>query len=65
MSNPLTSPAIFEEKSDASKRVIRVIPDFPAMTFSHASETVLPTGEIMPNPVMATLRLDKTTPMNH
>jgi hypothetical protein len=29
---------------------------------AHASETVLPTGEMMPKPVTTTLRFDKVTP---
>src|SRR5690606_22032392 len=34
------------------------MPPRPARMFPQASATVLPTGEIMPNPVMTTRRLD-------
>src|SRR6185369_1126077 len=51
-----TSPAICVVKADASKRVILVIPDFPARMLAHASATVLPTGQMIPKPVMTTRR---------
>ncbi len=46
----------------ASKRLILVMPEMPARMLAQASATVLPTGEMMPNPVMTTLRRDKLPP---
>ena len=62
-SNPFTSPAIWAVNADASKRVMRVMPDVPARMFFQASGTVFPTGEMMPSPVTTTLRLDKLAPV--
>jgi len=42
--------------------VILVIPDFPATMFCQAAGIPIPTGEMIPSPVMTTLRLDKLTP---
>jgi hypothetical protein len=52
----LTSPATWEESTEASNLEIRVIPDFPAMRFAQPSLTLLPTGETNPKPVTTTLR---------
>src|SRR5439155_267006 len=49
-------PAIWLESRDASKRVMRVMPDFPARALSQACWTVLPIGQTMPSPVTTTLR---------
>src|SRR5512147_2159750 len=59
-SKPFTSPAIWQAKAAASKRVIRPIPDLPATRLLHASSTVFPTGQMMPSPVTTTLRRDTT-----
>ena len=56
MSKPLTSPAICAGNADASKRVIRSMPERPATRFSQAEERSLPTGLTMPRPVMTTRR---------
>jgi hypothetical protein len=61
-SKPFTSPAIWEVKAEASKRVMRVMPEAPARMFFQASGTPLPTGEMMPSPVTTTLRLAKLAP---
>src|SRR2546422_1340128 len=55
-SNSFTSPAIWLESRDASKRVMRVMPDFPARALSQACWTVLPIGQTMPSPVTSALR---------
>src|SRR2546425_8775932 len=55
-SNSFTSPAIWLESRDASKRVMRVMPDFPARALSQACWTVLPIGQTIPSPVTTTLR---------
>src|SRR6266513_3211920 len=55
-SNSFTSPAIWLESRDASKRVMRVMPGFPARALSQACWTVLPIGQTMPSPVTTTLR---------
>ena len=55
-SKSFTSPAIWLERRDGSKRVTRAMPDFPARTLLQASGTVLPTGLMMPSPVTTTLR---------
>jgi hypothetical protein len=44
--------------------VILVIPDFPATMFCQTVGIPIPTGEMIPSPVMTTLRLDKLTPPN-
>src|SRR5258706_15288303 len=51
-----TSPAIWLDRRDGSKRVMRVMPDFPARAFAHASATPLPMGQTMPRPVTTTRR---------
>ncbi len=61
-SKPFTSPAICELKGEGSKRVMRVMPDWPARMLFQASGTPIPTGETMPRPVTTTLRLDKFAP---
>jgi hypothetical protein len=48
----------------ASKRVILVMPDFPATMFCQADGIPIPTGEMIPSPVTTTLRLDKMAPSN-
>ena len=53
----LTSAAIFTGRREASNKVIFPTPLFPFLTFSYASLTVFPTGEIQPIPVITTLRL--------
>ncbi len=55
-SKSFTSPAIWQERREGSKRVTRVMPDFPASTLRHASATLLPTGLMTPSPVTTTLR---------
>src|SRR5437588_12070776 len=55
-SKSFTSPAIWLESRDASKRVMRVMPGFPARALSQACWTVLPIGQTMPSPVTTTLR---------
>jgi hypothetical protein len=42
--------------------VILVMPDFPATMFCQTAGIPIPTGEMIPSPVMTTLRLDKFTP---
>jgi len=61
-SKPFTSPAIWDENGAASKRVIRVIPDFPATMLDQASCAVFPAGQTVPNPVITILRLDNCAP---
>ena len=61
-SKPFTSPAIWQDSRDGSKRLILVMPELPARMLAQASVTLLPTGEIMPNPVITTLRRDKFAP---
>src|SRR5512146_801140 len=56
MSKPFTSPAIWQPKLVASKRVMRATPDRPATRLSHATATSLPTGLITPSPVTTTRR---------
>src|SRR5687768_2967375 len=58
----LTSPAIRVGKVLASKRVIGPMPDLPATMFDQAVATPIPTGEMMPRPVMTALRLAKGIP---
>src|SRR3982750_4794619 len=53
----LTSPAICVGSALGSKRVMRVMPDFPAMMFVHDSAMPIPTGDTMPRPVTTNLRL--------
>src|SRR5688572_6583997 len=55
-SKPFTSPAIWLERREGSKRVTRVMPDLPATALCQASATVLPSGQTMPRPVTTTLR---------
>src|SRR5262245_25397309 len=55
-SKPFTSPAIWLARRDGSKRVMRVTPEVPASARSQASETLLPSGLMMPSPVTTTLR---------
>src|SRR5215813_6750700 len=55
-SKPFTSPAIWLARREGSKRVMRVTPGVPASARSQASETVLPSGLMMPSPVTTTLR---------
>src|SRR6185503_10496700 len=55
-SKPFTSPAIWLASREGSKRVIRVMPGVPARARSQASETVLPSGLMIPSPVTTTLR---------
>src|SRR5688572_18738091 len=55
-SKPFTSPAIWQARRAGSNLVMRVMPDWPASAFFHASSTVLPIGQMMPRPVTATLR---------
>src|SRR5687767_7374447 len=57
-SNPFTSPAIWDASADASKCVIRVMPDSPARIFAQAVCNPIPTGDTMPRPVTTTLRRD-------
>src|SRR5881394_3638711 len=51
-----TSPAIWLDRRDGSKRVMRVMPDLPASAFAHASATPLPIGQTIPRPVTTTRR---------
>src|SRR5712692_9211192 len=51
-----TAPAIWLARREGSKRVMRVIPDFPASALSQASWTLLPRGQTTPRPVTTTLR---------
>src|SRR5438046_3537911 len=53
---PLTSPANWQAKLDASKRVIGAMPVRPATRLAQPSSTVLPTGLIRPRPVTTTRR---------
>src|SRR3989338_506032 len=53
---PLTSPAIWQEKLDASNLVMRSMPDLPARMLAQDSDTVLPTGLMQPRPVTTTRR---------
>src|SRR3990172_5810801 len=62
-SNPLTSPAICAEKAAGSKCVMREIPGLPARMLDQASVTVLPTGLMIPRPVMTTRRRDNAAPL--
>jgi len=62
-SKPFTSPAICDENGVGSKRVMRVMPDFPARMLDQASDTPTPTGATMPRPVTTTLRLAKLAPI--
>src|SRR5216110_3001099 len=48
-----TSPAIWLDRRDGSKRVM---PVFPASAFAQASATPLPMGQTMPRPVTTTRR---------
>src|SRR6185312_2222317 len=52
-----TGPPKRTGKADTSKRVIGPIPLSPCRIASHADFSVLPTGEMMPRPVMTTRRL--------
>ena len=63
-SKSFTSPAICAAIELASNWVILVMPDFPATIFCQTVGIPIPTGEIIPSPVMTTLRLDKLTPPN-
>ena len=56
MSKFFTSPAIWLDRRDGSKRVMRVMPDLPARALSQASATVFPIGLMIPSPVTTTLR---------
>src|SRR5206468_11205651 len=51
-----TSPAIWLDKREGSKRVMRVMPGLPASALSQASLTALPMGQTMPRPVTTTRR---------
>src|SRR3989442_1135568 len=62
-SNSFTSPAIWLESRDASKRVMRVTPGVPARALSQACRTVLPIGQTMPSPVTTTLRRVTQVPL--
>src|ERR1043166_2660216 len=55
-SKPFASPAIWLARREGSKRVMRVTPGVPASARSQASETLLPSGLMMPSPVTTTLR---------
>src|SRR5579872_7051073 len=57
MSKSLTSAAIFDLKSVASKRVIGPAPDLPAMSADQNSSTPVPIGVTGPMPVTAMRRL--------
>jgi len=57
-SNPLTSPAIWQDIAEASKRVIRVMPERPAQIEAQFSAVLLPIGETIPMPVTTTRRRD-------
>src|SRR5688572_31085191 len=61
-SKPFTSPAIWELKAEGSKRVMRVMPDWPARMLFQASGAPMPTGQTVPRPVTTTLRRDKCAP---
>src|SRR3954463_9509710 len=53
-----TSPAIWLARRAGSKRVMRVMPDFPASALAQASAALLPMGQTMPRAVTTTrLRL--------
>jgi hypothetical protein len=38
------------------------MPDLPATMLDHASWTLLPAGQMVPNPVITILRLDNSAP---
>jgi hypothetical protein len=56
-SKPFTSPPKRTGKFFTSKRLMGPMPLCPFVTASHAEARVLPTGEMMPNPVTTTRRL--------
>src|SRR4051812_2446528 len=56
MFRPLTSPAIWQAKPEASKREILPMPDRPARMSPQPSSTLLPTGLTRPSPVTTTRR---------
>src|SRR3982074_3118629 len=62
-SKSFTSPAIWLESRDASKRVMRVMPGFPARALSQACRTVLPIGQTTPSPVTTPLRRVTQVPL--
>src|SRR5664279_2386719 len=53
----LTSAAILQANSDASKPVICSTPLWPASSACHTSSVVLPTPQISPTPVTTTRRV--------
>src|SRR5512139_274440 len=60
--NPFTSAAMVVENSDASKRVMGPIPDFPARIASQVGRTPTPRGVTPPSPVTTTLRMSFLPP---
>src|SRR4051794_29814588 len=57
-----TSHAKLTGKSLVSKRVTGAAPDSPAISASHDSSTVFPSGLTMPSPVITTLRRPELIP---
>ena len=55
----LISPAIFVYISEVSKDFITSIPEFPFIKLFHEASMVLPTGEIIPIPVITTSLVNK------
>src|SRR6267142_1972752 len=62
-SSCFTSPAIWLDSRDGSKRVMRVMPGFPERALSQACWTVLPIGQTTPSPVTTTLRRVTQVPL--
>jgi len=53
-----TEQAILVARSDASKLVILLAPDFPAMSLDHYSSTPQASGVTRPRPVTTTRRIE-------
>src|SRR5512139_163604 len=60
--NPFTSAAMVVENSEASKRVMGPMPDFPARIASQVGRTPTPRGVTPPSPVTTTLRMSFLPP---